>query len=435
MNNTDAFSMNVRRIAYVVLLLTTPAAALLAQPKSLDRIVAVVGREYILQSDLDDQINYYVFSNHIDPSTPGLQNQILEAMINKKLILEKAEEDTTIAVREEDVTSQLDALIAQRVQQAGSEKKLEEVYGMPVSKMKREFRDETRKELMIQQLQQNKFGDIQTSKREVEEFFATYKDSLPTVPEEMELYHIFRLPKVTESAKKIVMARAQRILDSIKAGSDFGEMARRYSDDPGTREFGGDLGFARRGQFFKEFEEAIFSLKENQFANIVETPVGLHIMQLLERRGESVHARHILFKIQKDPAEIDSVKALLVRMRDSVQHGALFTDLAKRYSEDKETAALGGYLGKFTISQFDKVLLEVVKTMKEGEISDPIEVEFATSKGYHIVYLKRRIPEHKTNLQDDWKRVEQLATGTKRNNEYLKWIQQLHKDLYWESRL
>jgi len=410
-------------------------SAVRAQPKVIDRVVAVVGREYILQSDLDDQTNYYAFANRIDPTAPGLKEQILEAMINKKLILERAMEDSTISVREEDVTAQLDQLIAQRVQQAGSEKKLEEVYGMPLAKMKREFRDETRKELMVQQMQQNKFGDITATKREIEDFYALYKDSLPSVPEEMEIYHIFRLPKVTESAKKLSMGKAQRILDSIKAGGDFAQFAHRYSEDPGTKEYGGDLGFARRGQFFREFEEAIFSLKENQFANIVETPVGLHIMQLLERRGESVHVRHILFKIQLDSSQVELTKVFLVGLRDSVHNGAQFTDLAKRYSEDKETTPLGGYLGKFTVTQFDKVLLQVVKDMKEGAISDPIEVEYSASKGYHIVYLKRRIPEHKMNLQDDWKRVEQLATGTKRNNEYQKWIDQLHKDLYWESRL
>ena len=428
---------NLRPAGLAILLAGLCAANLWAQTqeKELDRIIAVVGKEYILQSDLDDQTNIYAYTNRIDPSTPGLKEQLLDAMINQKLILSKAGEDTTIIVREEDVTSQLDALIQQRVQQAGSEKKLEEIYGMPITKMKREFRDDTRKQLMIQQMQQNKFGDLQCTKREVEEFFTTYKDSLPVVPEEMEVYHIFRLPKLSAGARNIAMGKAQRILDSIKAGGDFGEYAKRYSDDPGTRDFGGDLGWARRGQFFKEFEEAIFALKDNQFANIVETPVGLHIMQLLERRGESVHARHILFKIQSDPAEAESTRAFLLGLRDSVRNGALFTDLAKRYSEDKETAPLGGFLGKFTVSQFDKTLLDVVKNMKPGDVSDPVEVAYATSKGFHIIYLKGRVAEHAMNLNDDWKRVEQLATGTKRNNEYQKWIKELRSEIYWESRL
>ena len=411
------------------------AIAAPAQQTILDRIVAVVGREYILQSDLNAQIEFYSYGNKMDPATPGLKEQVLEAMINQKLMLTRAFEDTTISVRDEEVANQLDALIAQRIQQAGSEKKLEELYGMPISKMKREFREDTRQQLMVQQLQQSKFGDIQCSKREVEDFFATYKDSLPTVPEELEIYHIFRLPKISNAARSIAMGKAQRVLDSIKAGGDFAEFARRYSDDPGTRSFDGDLGFARRGQFFKEFEEAIFALKENQIANIIETPVGLHIMQLLERRGESVHARHILFKITRDASEAETTKAFLLGLKDSVLHGVPFSDLAKRYSEDKESAPVGGLLGKFAITQFDKSLLEAVRPLNEGEISQPVEVEYGTSKGYHIVYLKKRIAEHQMNLRDDWKRLEQMATTYKRNNAYQQWIKQLHSEIYWESRL
>ena len=427
--------MNKHLIAIARVLVFLSSAASFAQPTIIDRIVAVVGKEAILVSDLNAQTEFYAFNNQIDPSTTGLKEQVLDAMINDKLILARAVEDTTIVVREEDITNQLDALIAQRIQQVGSEKRLEEVYGMPISKMKREFRNDTRKQLLVQNLQQIKFGDIEVSRREVEEFFDKYKDSLPRVQEELELFHIFRLPRISDADRKIVMEKAQRILDSIKAGGDFADFARRYSDDPGTKSFGGDLGFARRGQFFKEFEEALFALKENQLANIIETPVGMHIMQLLERRGESVHARHILFKIERGQTEENSTKAFLLKLRDSVLHGASFSQLAKENSEDKETAPLGGYLGKFSVSQFDKTLLEVVKNMKDGDISDPIQVEYATAKGYHIVYLKKRIPEHAMNLADDWKRLEQLANANKRNLEYQKWIKQLRSEIFWENRL
>src|SRR5512142_476407 len=402
-----------------LMLLFAAATALQAQPEVLDRIVAVVGREYILQSDLNAQTDFYAFTNHIDASTPGLRQQVLDAMVNEKLILTKALEDTTLVVRDEDVTAQLDALIADRVRQAGSEQRLEELYGMPVSKMKREFRDDMRRQLLAAQLWDMKRNGITASRREVEEFFAAYKDSIQLVPEEMEIYHIFKLPKVSDQAHRQVMEKARRILDSIKAGGDFADFARRYSEDPGSAQAGGDLGFARRGQFFKEFEEAIFSLKENQLADIVETPVGLHIMQLLERRGESVHARHILLRIDRTPADADSAKAFLLHLKDTVlHHGANFGDLAKLYSDDKETAPLGGYLGRFAVAQFDEALLKAVSALKEGEITDPLEIEYGTARGYHIVQRKRRIPEHKISLTDDWKRVEQLATAFKRNQEY-----------------
>ncbi len=177
-------------------------------------------------------------------------------------------------------------------------------------------------------------------------------------------------------------------------------------------------------------------MKDNEFANIVETPIGFHIMQLLERRGESVHARHILFKINNDPSETESTKVFLLGLKDSVLHGgANFSDLAKKYSEDKESAPLGGLLGRFTINQFDKTLLSTVKDLKVGEISDPVEVDYATTKGYHIVYMKDRIPEHKMTLTGDWKRLEQLATGNKRNLEYQRWLKELRTQIYWEKKI
>jgi len=408
---------------------------LLAQPTVIDRIAAVVGKEPILLSDVNSQTEYYAFSNRIDPNTPGLKQQVLEAMINEKLILTKALEDTTINVTEDEVTNQLDALIAQRVQQAGSEKKLEELYGMPISRMKWEFRDETRKQLLVQNLQQVKFGEIQSSRREVEEFYAQFKDSLPSVPEQIELYHIFKIPKIGETVKNEIKNKAQKILDSLRAGGDFADFARRYSEDGGTVSSGGDLGFVRRGEFFTEFEEAVFVLKEGSLSNVVETPLGFHVIQLLERRGEQVHPRHILLKFKRDPSEADSTIALLKALKDSAIKGENFSDLAKRHSDDKQSGPMGGYLGLLPVTQFDKSMLEAIGKTKEGEISEPVEVTSGKTGGYQIIYLKKRIPEHTMNLADDWKRIEQLTTSYKRNDEYQKWLKQLRTEIYCEIRL
>jgi len=428
--------MNKRRFQLLALgILGLLSSTSFSQPKVLDRIVAVVGKDCLLLSDLNAQVEFYVFNNRLDANTPGLQKQVLDAMINEKLITARALEDTNISVSDDEVSNQLDALIAQRIQQAGSEKKLEEIYGMPMTKMKREFRDEMRKQIYAQKLQQLKFGDLQVSGPEVEEFYNHYKDSLPKVPDQLELYHIFKIPKVSDQAKSGVRAKAQSVLDSMKAGGDFADFARRYSQDPGSAAGGGDLGFARRGQFVKDFEEAVFGLKENQISNLVETPFGIHIIQLLERRGESVHARHILFKIQQDSSTVSGAVTFLKSLKDSIGYGASFSDLAKRHSDDKETGPVGGFLGNLTADQFDKSLLATVKDMKEGEISDPVEVDYGSTKGYHIVYLKKRTPAHAMNLTDDWKQLEQLALAYKHNAEYQKWVKQLREEIYWESRI
>jgi peptidyl-prolyl cis-trans isomerase SurA len=421
----------------LALLLLVPAMSAAQEAEVLDRIVAVVGKEYILLSDLKAQTEFFAFNNKVDPSTPGLKEQVLDAMVNEKLVLAEALVDTNLVVTDDEISQQLDALIAQRVAlpQVGSEKRLEEMYGMPISKMKREFRDDMRKQLLVQKLQQSRFGQMTVSRREIEEFYQTYKDSLPAVPEELELYHILRIPRIGEASRKIVRDKAQAILDSIRAGADFAEMAKRYSQDAATASDGGDLGSWRRGQFVKEFEEIVFSLRDKQISDIVETARGYHIIQLLDRQGELVHARHILFRIGVDSVGVQETIAMLKGLKDSALAGANFSELAKRYSEDKESGPLGGFIGRATVDQFDASVLTVIAGLKSGEISDPKDVSTGTSTGYHIIYVKERIPGHAMNLADDWKRLEQLTTSNKKNAEYLKWLKKLRGEIYWNVRL
>ncbi|HCV43396.1 MAG TPA: parvulin peptidyl-prolyl isomerase, partial [Bacteroidetes bacterium] len=290
--------------------------ALSAYGQTLDRVVAVVDNEIILESEMNAQVQFYVFNNKIDPNTPGIKEQVLQSMINEKLILAKAIEDS-VSVTDDEVQQQLDAVIQQRIQQFGSEAKLEEVYGMPISRIKREFREEMRKNLLTQRLQQQRFGSASISRRQVEEFFQTFKDSLGKVPEEVELAHIYIKPGFDKTAHEVALTKARTILDSLKAGADFGEMAKRYSDDPGSAPQGGDLGFVRRGQFVKEFETAVFSLGEKQLSSLIETEFGIHIIQLLERRGDAVHPRHILVRVPRTESSDQAAITLLDSVRSA----------------------------------------------------------------------------------------------------------------------
>lgn len=424
-----------KRIVLSLFLLMILAAPALTQPTVLDRVVAVVGKEPILLSDLNDKIAFYVFNNKIDPETPGLQKDVLDLMINEKLIVTSALEDTNISVSEDEVTNELDAVVAQRIQQLGSEKKVEEVYGMPISRMKREYRDEMRKQLLATRHQQMKFGKITVSKREIEEFFTQFRDSLPRVPEEFELYHIVRSPGVGPAVRERRKQQIEELADSIRSGADFADLARRYSQDVGTAKSGGDLPFVRRGEFVKEFEEAAFALKDSQLSPPIETKFGIHLIQMLERRGESIHVRHILLKMERDSASIGETMAFLASMRDSVRNGRSFFELAKLYSEDTRTSSVGGYLGRVTADQLDARLVDTLQALKEGGISNPVEVESGGQSAYQVVYLKRRIPEHAMSMEQDWTRLEQMTVSYKNNREFRAWIDQLRKNVYWETRL
>ena len=429
MRSPLANSITMASGAILTLLLAGPAF-----PQTLDRIIAVVDDELILESELTAQVEFFALNNRVDPNTPGLREQVLESMVSEKLIVAKAIEDS-ITVTDEEVRQQLEAVLQQRIQQVGSEARLEELYGMPISRIRREFRDAMRKNLIAQRLQQERFGQATIGRHEVEEFYQIYKDSLPRVSEEVELAHIFRRPQASEDARTATRAKMQLLLDSIKAGADFSDIARRHSEDPGSATEGGDLGLVRRGLFVKEFESAVFSLSEGQMSGIIKTQFGLHVVQLLERRGDAVRARHILLKMERSQADDDSTIAFLGQLRQRAMEGEDFAELARKYSEDTETNLVGGQLGTFELENLDANLYDTVTPLKEGEISPPTRLPVGTSYGYHIVSVKKRTPAHDMTLEQDYRKLESLALKYRQVRDYEEWISELKKDIYWHVYL
>ena len=402
----------------------------------LDKIVAVVDNEIILESELDFQTNVYASQRQLDVNTPGLKQQLLNSMIEEKLIYAQAELDS-ITVTEDEINQRIDYQINVFTQQYGSIANIEKIYGMNIDRIKRELRDDVRKSLMTQRLQEKNFGKVEASKREIEDFFETYKDSIGSIPEKVNLFHIFQNPKAGEKLKKKFREKALALLDSIKAGKDFAELAKKYSDDPGSAAQGGDLGFVKRGVFYPEFEEVAYKLNVGQISGVVESPVGFHIIQLLERRGESIKTRHILIKIKADEDSDLKTIEFLTEVRDSIIKGdGTFQNYAKKYSEDKDTSPFGGELGTYYINQLDKSLLDVVGKMKENEISYPKRLEYAPGTyGYHIVWLKSRTAQHKADLTEDYTEIKKLADENKKQKEYEKWIESLKGKIFWEVRI
>ncbi|MDH4071411.1 MAG: peptidylprolyl isomerase [Ignavibacteria bacterium] len=406
----------------------------LGPAQSLDRIVGVVDREIILESELDAQVQFFVFNNRVDASTPGLKEQVLDVMINEKLLVAKAIEDS-VTVGDEEVQQRLDQLIQQRIQQVGSEARLEELYGMPISKIKREFRDQMRKNLLSERLQQQRFAVTRIARREVEEFFRLYKDSLGIVPEQVDLAHIAIKLKPGAGASAAAVAKANALRDSLIQGADFADLALRHSQDPGSSSRGGDLGFVRRGQFVKEFETAVFALAEGEISEPVETEFGLHVIELLERRGDAVHPRHILIRIDKTESDRDTIITMLDSLRTRALRGDDFALLAKQYSEYKETALIGGSLGITEVNNVDQSILPAITGLQGGEIGQPTPLTIPGFDGYHIVLVRSRIPEHLPSLEQDYDRIETLALNLKRSQEYSAWLEELRTSIYWESRL
>jgi peptidyl-prolyl cis-trans isomerase SurA len=257
------------------------------------------------------------------------------------------------------------------------------------------------------------------------------------ISEKFEIAHIFINPKSNDKLKQKAKLFAQSLLDSLRDGADFEELAKINSDDPGSAAAGGDLGFVKRGVFYPEFEAAAFKLKEGQLSEIIESPVGFHIIELLERRGESIHARHILVKPKTDDeADLKAIEKLS-EIRDSINNNVnTFSYFASKYSDDKETAKFNGLLGTFEVGQLDKSLLDQVYKLEVGEIGFPKRLEVGNGEyGFHIVKLIDRIPAHKANLETDYEEIKRIAEFKKREEMLSNWIEEIKSNVYWEIRI
>jgi peptidyl-prolyl cis-trans isomerase SurA len=399
-----------------------------------DRIVAVVDKEIITESELNERVTFLAVQNHIDPNQAGLRMQVLDGLVSEKLVLAQALIDS-VEVTDDEVTRALDQQIANFVRQVGSEQRVEQMYGKSISRIKREYRTEIKNQLLVQKIRQQREAALTVTHREAEDFFISFKDSLPQVPEEFELNHIYIVPKPDTAVEAKTRMIMQSILDSIRTGGDFAVFAKRYSTDPGSAASGGDLGWEKRGVFVREFEETVFGMKEGEISNLVKTQFGFHIIQLLGRRGESVHARHILMKIDKGPASDSAAIDTLRVLRKRALAGESFSELAIKYSEDEDTKTIGGDLGTLTADQLQPDFAAQIKEIKAGEISEPLRTVVGSSYGYHIIWMRKRTAPHIINLKDDFKRIEQLALYMKRNKQNAEWIDELKKTIYVNIRL
>lgn len=401
----------------------------------LDGIAAIVGEEIILNSELIQTAQGFALQMGVDPREDEdefarIKENVLQNMINERVMLIKAEEDT-ITVEDEQVEAALEDRIQSLIRQAGSPERVEAYFGIPIRKIKRDYREDVRDYLIVQKVQQGKLVGIQVSRREVETFFETMKDSLPEIRPMVKLRHILMPVTPGGSARIEAAAKMQDIIDRLNSGEDFEALARQYSEDPGTSSRGGNLGFVERGMLYQAFEEAAFRLEPGQLSEIVETPVGLHLIQGVEKRGEQVSVRHILIRMEVSDLDYDTVYRQLSEIRERALSGEAFGDLAGEFSEDLSTKDLGGDLGWLPVGELQiEAFNSVVDTLDPGEISVPFETQY----GYHVVMLEDRHEARAYSLEEDWDRLMEMARNTKTQRVLADWIEEVKKGVYIEIK-
>lgn len=412
-------------------------ASLLYSQSEGDRIIAIIGNEVILESDLNYQLMIYARQNNISQLNDRIVQEVFRNMVTEKLILAKADQDS-ITVSDEDVNKQLDYRIKSMVEQFGSEKNLEEAYGLTVAKIKTILKDDIKKKMKVEKMKQKKFGyGIKITRTEVLDFYQKYHDSIPDVPETYELYEIMRIPAITEEAKSLARGKAKQLLDSLKNGADFSELAKKYSDDSGSAVLGGDLGRVKKGVFVKEFEDAAFLLKPGETSDIVETEFGYHIIRVNEKSGDMIKLQHILVKFPHlESADFEAIN-FLKDLRQKIQNGqATFQQLAFQYSQDNESAKDSGYIGKLNLNTLaDSMEASKIRSLEKGQISDPIKLGDAKNYSYNLFYVKDKISGHKPTVDADYQVIENYAQNYKENKEVSEWLEELKKSIYVDIRI
>ena len=444
------------RYIYLVLLLTIlvirPASAQPTSPTPADRIVAVVNDQIILKSDIDQSVVDYIRQSEFNQQkitfTKELWYNFLEAEIDNKVLLEKAKIDSVV-VTDEQVDQQMNARISQLVQQAGSEQALEEAFGKSIIQLKADFRETFREQILVDQVRRLKFNKISITRPEVKEFFESIpKDSLPTIPEQVALSHIVKLPLPKSDAKQASYEFAQALRDSaINHNVPLEDLARRHGMD-GSASRGGQLPMMGLNELVSEYSAAAAALKPGQISQVVETEFGFHVIRLDERVGNKIKTSHILIRIDAEQLDEESAIQELNSIRDSLLNDKdlSFSAMAIRNSDDPSTSSSGGKIvdsqtGErlIPLTRLDPALYRVVLLMDEiGLISEPkpFNPNNANSgKAYRIVRLDKQIPEHIASFETDYQRLKSISLQQKQTFEFRKWLEELRDEIYIEYRI
>lgn len=402
-----------------------------SQTETLDKVIAIVGEKIILQSEIENAVEEYRQEN--PNAGDSIRCQILENALSQKIVTEQADRDS-VFVSDEELEASLDNRIRYFISQYGSEEKLEEVAGKTIYQLKDDYRSNFREQLQFQKMQQQIMSTVKITPQEVKAFYTKIpKDSLPFYPSSVEVGQIVFKPDINKEVEDTARAKLERIREEIITGkSSFEIMAGVHSDDPGSRDNGGDLGIMGRDELVPEFAAAAFKLQNGEISPIVKTSFGFHIVQMMNRQGEKAKLRHILIKplITEDMVKLclsraDSVRANLVAGK--LQYAAA----VGKYSSDETSKLTGGMITNpqtgstaLLAEDLDPDIALAVTEMKVGEYSQPIEYNDPRTgdKLVRILYLRSRTEPHKANLKDDYHKIMQVAFAEKQNTYLTTWL-------------
>ena len=418
------------------LALLTLAAPLWAQPipVQVDGVVAQVGKEIILQSDIAIQRDALAREGQTLTDCQMIRELLLE-----KLLIHHAAIDSVI-IAEEEVDENIDRRIDQLVGQIGTERRLEEYYGKTILEIKEEMRPLMRNQMTAQRMQMTITETIEVTPKEVEDVVALIPlDSLPLIGTEVELAQIIIEPKVSQQAEQDAIDRLNQLRDRILGGSSFATMAILYSEDPGSNRNGGEYKGIKRGVFVKEFEAIAFNLRPGEVSAPFRTEYGFHIVQLQVKRGEELDLRHILIKPKVEQADLDAAKNTLDSLRSAILAGSIsFEEVAEMYSADEASKLNGGVMMnpmttdvRWNVENLDRGIFYAIEKIQPGEISEPALVRKPDGQEiFRILQLRDRVAPHRANLAQDFSLLKNYVQNQRKQAKMMQWVEDKKAETY-----
>tara|TARA_B100001758_G_scaffold81904_1_gene69637 strand:- start:45893 stop:47212 length:1320 start_codon:yes stop_codon:yes gene_type:complete len=416
------------------LLLTS--LSLILQGQTIDRVEAIIGGEIVLTSDIESQYLQYLSQGNIKSEL--VKCEIIEDLLFQRLLINQAKIDS-IKITEEEIDLEVLKRLNYFESQLGSVKKVEEYFSKPKSEIEIELERVIKDQFLAQKVEATITSNVKVTPSEVKDFFNKQDASeIPVVPTQLEMSQIVIRPEISKNQKDKLREKLNSFRERVYKGEDFKVLAALYSDDQGSAASGGELGFVNRGDLVPEFERAAFRLSEGEISEVVESQYGLHIIQLIERRGEQINVRHILLKIKVSSTALYNAKQKISEVEKEIKEGRItFTEAIEKYS-DHESKNNGGLLLNtntmstlHTIGDMDPSLRYTVENLSVGDVSLPsIMTLLDETKAYRIIRVNTKIEEHKANIVDDFSMIKDFAINIKKQDLLIKWIQKTIEKTY-----
>jgi peptidyl-prolyl cis-trans isomerase SurA len=412
-----------------------------AQDKAIiDRVVATVGGEIILLSEVQDQ---YAYAKQSHPKlTDAYRCEVVQNLIVQKLLVNQAKLDS-IKLKDEEVEVQLNARIERLMKYFNQDPKaIEEFYGQSIDQIKEQTRLDMRNQILAEKMQAQITAKATVTPAEVQKFYkAIPKDSLPFFNAEVEIREIVYKPQFSQEEKTKARTKIEELRKRITEGKeDFAVLAKKFSDDPGSGAQGGDLGFQKRGTFVPEFEATAYKLEKGEISQVIETPFGFHIIQLIERHGNLIHTRHILVKPEITDADLAKAKAKLDSVSQLIKDKKVtFSEAVKKYG-DKNTQSYNndGIVANgrtsnsfFEVGDLETDIYFAIEKLQVGDLTEPISVRTDDgSRIYKLILLQSRSKPHKADLKLDYGKIQQAALDQKKSESSEKWVLEKLRSTY-----